>query len=212
MSNEEEIWKVYPEYPWIEVSNLGRVRTKDRTITRSDGRKQFVKGRILKQQCGRGGYMYVAFGANGKKVNLRVSRVVAITFIPNPNGYPQVNHIDCDKSNNRVDNLEWCTSQYNTAYRDKMGHTAKHNSPKKPVIAVDLDSFKVFWFGSQMEAERQLGVDNSSIVKVTKGKQNKAGGFWFCKADETAVEKTRSKFGDEIAEKVEKLINENKKV
>ena len=113
MSSKEEIWKVYPDYPWIEVSNLGRVRTKDRTVTRSDGKKQFVKGRILKQQCGRGGYMYVAFGANGKKVNLRVSRVVAITFIPNPNGYSQVNHIDCDRSNNRVDNLEWCTSQYN---------------------------------------------------------------------------------------------------
>lgn len=210
MSNkEQEIWKTYPEYDFIEVSNLGRVRTKDRTVIRSDGRKQFAKGRVLKQQLQRNGYMYVGFRVSGKEVCLIVHRMVAICFIPNPNGLPEVNHIDCDPTNNRVDNLEWCTRQYNSAYRDKLGHTAKHNAPKKPVFAVNPKTFEVFYFESQHKAARQLGTSAGNVNYVLKEKQNKAKGSWFAYADENAVEKTRVKFGDEIAEKVKNLLIEN---
>lgn len=208
MSNEEEIWKTYPEFPFIEASNLGNVRTKDRVITRSDGQKRLIKGRVLKQRLFPCGYMYVGFSVSGKYITLRVSRIVATSFIPNPDNLPEVNHIDCDRTNNRADNLEWCTHQENIAYCVKLGHWV-NNNPGHPMIAIDLDSHKVLWFESQAEAARQLGVYRQSIYKVIEGKLNKTGNYWFCCADEKAVEKVRAKFGDEIAGKVEKLISEH---
>lgn len=206
---KEEVWKVYPKYPWIEASNLGRVRTKDRTVIRSDGRKQFVKGRVLKQWKSNSGYMLVSFCANGKQVKLLVHRIIAITFIPNPNNYPEVNHIDCDRANNRLDNLEWCTHQENITYSNKLGHLV-NNNPGKPVIAINPETSEVFFFESQHEAARQLRVSVGNMNSVIKGKHHykTAGGFWFCYADEKAIEKVRAKFGDKIAKEVEKILND----
>ena len=209
MTNDEEIWKIYPDYDFIEVSNLGRVRTKDRTIMRKDGKKLFIKGHMLKQWLSNSGYLRVMFSVNGKRFWLSVHRMVAITFIPNSNDYPEVNHIDCERTNNRWDNLEWCTRQYNTAYRDKMGHTAKHNAPKKPVIAINQETSEVFLFESQHEAARQLKVNVGHLNSVLKGWQKTTGGCWFTYANEKAVEKTRTKFGEDITGEIEKLINDN---
>lgn len=211
MVDEEEVWKVYPDYPFVEVSNLGRVRTKDRTVTRSNGRKQFVKGRVLKQRLRLDGYMDVSFQVNGKQFHLLVHRLVATCFISNPNNLPQINHIDCNRSNNIVSNLEWCTNQYNIDYREKYGMSAEKftKALRKPVIAVDLNGFKVLWFESQSEASRQLGIALSHINNVVKGRKNKTHGYCFCYADESAIEKTMVKFGDEVAEEVEKLMREN---
>ncbi len=208
IKKEQEVWKTYPDYPWIEVSNLGRVRTKDRTVTRSNGRKCFVKGRVLKQQHDRYGYMHVVFSVNGKLVTLKVHRMVAITFILNPHSYPEVNHIDNDPTNNAASNLEWCDHQYNMDCKKKFG-TSPAQVQGQPVIAVDLDSFEVFCFESQSGAARQLGIDVRDVNDVIRGRHKKTHGFWFCSADEGAVEKVRVKFGDCIAEKVEKLMDAN---
>ncbi|AZA17347.1 MAG: hypothetical protein HOU59_gp43 (endogenous virus) [Lactobacillus phage ViSo-2018a] len=75
------------------------------------------------------------------------------------------------------------------------------------VITVDLNGFKVLRFETQAEASRQLGVRPSEINDVLKGRQKTAHGFWFCYADENAVENVRKEFGDELAEKVEELMN-----
>lgn len=208
---EQEVWRTYPEIPFIEASNLGRIRTKDRYVKVKKQGKRLVKGHILKQQLDRYGYLYVSFRVNGELVHLKVHRAVAACFCPNPNGYPQVNHFDCDPTNNRWDNLEWCTSQYNTAYREKYGVPAKEYTKvlKRPVIAINPETSEVFYFESQREAARKLGVSDSYINMVVKGKQNKAKGYWFCYADENLVEKVRAKFGDEVAKKVEELMNEN---
>lgn len=203
MSNEEEIWKTYPDYPFLQASNLGRVRTKDRVSTDRRGRKYHIKGRILKQWRNRGGYVFVRLRVNGKRFNLSVHRVVAICFLPNPDNLPEVNHIDDDPTNNRLDNLEWCTSSYNRQYVEEYGKALG-----RPVIAVHQETYDVFWFKSQSEVARQLGISLGNINEVIKGKRNKAGGFWFCNADETAIERVRAKFGDKVAEKVEKLISE----
>lgn len=208
-TREQEVWKIFLDYPFIEVSNLGRVRTKDRIATDRNGKKYHIKGRVLKQWDNGTGYMQVHFNVNGKEVHLYVHRIVAICFILNHNHYPEVNHIDCDPANNRWDNLEWCNHQENIAYRDKLGRWV-NNNPGRPVIAIDLNDFNVFWLESQCEAARQLGVYTSNIYKVIKGKLNKTGGYWFCNADKNAVEKAREKFGDEIAEKVEKLMRKRK--
>lgn len=211
IKKEQEVWKTFPDYPFIEASNLGRVRTKDRYVKSKGQERRLIKGRILKQNLDRYGYLYVTFRVNGELVHLKVHRVVATCFCPNPNGHPQVNHIDCDPNNNRWDNLEWCTSQYNTAYREKYGVPAKEYTKvlRRPVIAVNSETSEVFWFESQHEAARKLGISDSYINMVVKGKQDKAKGYWFCYADENLVEEVRAKFGDEVAKKVEELMNKN---
>lgn len=213
MSNRaevEEIWKQYPNYDFIEASNLGRVKIKDRYVP-SRGGKRLVKGHVLKQYLDPNGYMYVEFSVNGKSVRLRVHRVIAASFFPNPDNLPEVNHIDCDPTNNRLDNLEWCTHQENIAYRGKLGHTSKHKDKMKPVIAINPDTFEIFWFESQNEAARQLHANSGNISEVVNDKRYRAGGYWFCYADENAVEKVRERFGDKVAKKVDELMKQNKK-
>ena len=112
---QDVIWKTYPDYPFLQVNQFGEVRSKDKEVVGKDGRKYHFKGRVLKQHLNReGGYLQVSFGVNGKTINLYVHRMVATCYVPNPLGLPQVNHIGCDRTNNRWDNLEWCTPQYNS--------------------------------------------------------------------------------------------------
>ena len=75
------------------------------------------------------------------------------------------------------------------------------------VIAVNLETFKVLRFVSQSEASKQLGIDNSGINTVLKGKQKKTHGYYFCYANEDAIEKVRDKFGDEVASEVQKIMD-----
>lgn len=185
MSDEEEIWKIYPKLDSIEVSNLGRVRTKSRIVTRKNGRKYHVKGRILKQQLLPNGYLFVHTTVNGKGVNLRVNRLVAICFIPNPNNYPEVNHIDNDKTNNVASNLEWCTKQYNLDYKKNFG-TSPAEIQGRPVFAVNLKTGKVLRFETQSEAARKLSIDISNVSMVVKGKRLQTGGYWFTE-DESEI-------------------------
>ncbi len=106
----EEIWRDISGYEGLyQVSNFGRV-------------KSFYKGgRILKTVPDGGGYPIVCLSRDGKHKNRTVHRLVAEAFMPNPDGKPQVNHIDGDKTNNRADNLEWCTSTENNRHVIKTG-------------------------------------------------------------------------------------------
>jgi hypothetical protein len=107
MPNEDqEIWKTYPDYPFIEANQYGEIRTIDRVVTYKNGARHFYKGHILKQYGSGDGYLHVCFRVNGKLVTLKVHRVIAICFVPNPLGLPEVNHIDCNRANNNVSNLE----------------------------------------------------------------------------------------------------------
>ena len=189
MKNTEQqaVWKPYPDYPFVEANQFGEIRTKDRVVTRSDGRKQFVKGHILKQHLNRSGYLFVYFSINGKQVNLLSHRVIATCFIPNPDNLPEVNHIDCDRTNNRLENLEWCTRQENISYRDKLDHFV-NNNPGRPIFAVDLETGRVFWFKSQCEASLRLGVCQGDIWKVLKGKRIQAGGYLFVENEREITE------------------------
>lgn len=194
MDNKTEVWLRHPEIEKIEVSSFGRVRTLDRIVPSSFNRTRLVKGRILKQHVSKSkGYSYVGFRVDGKIVTKSVHRLVAQTFISNPDSLPEVNHRDCDKTNNNVDNLEWVTHEENIAYRDKCGHTAKNNAPKSPVFSLNLKTLEVSHFRSQTEAGRELGVNAGNINNVIFRGRNHTRGYWFVNADDKAVDLTKRK-------------------
>ena len=203
---ETEIWKTYPDFDFIQGSNLGRVRTLDRYVPNGKNGKRFVRGRVLKQYRESKGYMRVHVGINNKEAKLSVHRVIASCFLPNPDNLGEINHKDCNRANNAISNLEWCTHKQNIVYRDKLGHTSRSNAPKSPLFAVNLDTLEPLWFESQSEAGRQLNADVRSINKVIKGKQKTAKGYWFTIDSENIVETVRAKFGDTVANKIAKLI------
>ena len=190
MENQVEIWKSHPDIPGVEVSTLGRVRTLDK-VTSSEKMTRFTKGRVLKQYYNRNGYMMVHIRIDGKQTNKYVHRLVAQAFLPNPDNLPQVNHLDCDRTNNNVENLEFCDNYYNQKYREEFGKASG-----RPVFAVNLTTLEVSRFRSQHEASRSLGLFNQSINKVIKGRIKQAGGFWFVKDDGHAVDVVKSKLHD----------------
>ena len=109
-----EIWKPVVGYEkYYEVSNLGRVRSLDRVMTSTTG-KQFVKkGRVLRQTKNKSnGYFMLSFRVEGNTKTFTVHRLVATAFVENPNGLGVVNHKNEVKSDNRPENLEWCTKYY----------------------------------------------------------------------------------------------------
>ena len=119
-----EIWKDIKGYEgWYKVSNLGNVRSLDRAITYSNGRKHFEKGKMLKPTLKSNGYYYVSLSRNCKTPKYDIHKLVAIAFLENPNNYKCVNHIDGNKLNNNINNLEWCSYSYNAIHANKLGLT-----------------------------------------------------------------------------------------
>lgn len=112
-----EEWRDIIGYDGLyQVSNLGRIKRLSRTIV-SNNRSQFsVKEKILKLGTHKRGYKTIMLHKNKKHKLWLVHRLVALNFIPNPNNLPQINHKDEDKTNNCVENLEWCTNEYNAHY------------------------------------------------------------------------------------------------
>jgi len=190
VNSEKEIWRAYPDIPEIEVSTFGRVRTLDRVVS-SEKMTRLQKGRVLKQSDNGKGYLQVSIMIDRKRVTKRVHRLVSQTFIKNPDKLPEVNHKDSNRANNNVDNLEWVTHQENIAYRDKFGKALGH-----PIFAINLDTLEVSRFRSQREASRELGVLQSSVHKVIKGRRNSTGGYWFVNDDGHAVDVVKSKLHD----------------
>ena len=106
-----EEWRPIEGYEGLyEVSNIGRVRSVDRFYYR------LHKGKVLSPTKDRYGYLTVTLNCNGKSKTIKIHRLVAQAFLPNPDNLPQVNHKDEDKTNNNVDNLEWCTAKYNVNF------------------------------------------------------------------------------------------------
>lgn len=171
---EGEIWKEVPNYDRYEVSNYGRVK--------SHAKYGGVSERILRQAV-RKGYYYVLL-ANGEFGNTKsksygVHHVVAMAFIPNPNNLPFVNHKDEGRTNNMVENLEWCDMQYNLNYgtaRKRAG--VKHGETISiPVAQYSLDGKYMRTFKNFTEAENCLGF---GIYKPRNGfdsKYSQSGGY-----------------------------------
>lgn len=119
-----EVWKDIKGYEGsYQVSSIGRVRSLDRIITHMNMgviRKHLFKGKILKPLLEHDGYLYLFLYKKGSyRKKFSIHRLVCETFISNPNNYPIINHKDEDKTNNAVENLEWCDYSYNNTYNNK---------------------------------------------------------------------------------------------
>ena len=160
----EEIWKNYDEN--YEVSNLGRVRN-------------FYDKTIKKQRKHKFGYMYVML-FYGKPKSKSVHRMVAETFIENPKHLREVDHINANKADNRVENLRWVSSTDNKLLAIDKGLWKSNErhwfGPRKPIIAIDLETGKEQEFISLNQAEKVFG---KHIVDVLKGRRSQTHGHFF---------------------------------
>ena len=173
-----EVWKDIVGYVGkYQVSNLGRVRS---TNYRNTG---LVK--IMTPLDNGNGYYFVGLrdGSGGNKKCHYVHRLVASAFLDNPLGLPQVNHLDHDRSNNSVENLEWCSVSDNLMHGSTHSRTIetqrKTHPRRKTVYQYDLDGNLIKVYGSQKEAERETGILAPDICMCCNGKYKTTGGFVF---------------------------------
>ena len=185
-----EIWKDVENYEgFYQVSNLGRVKSLERDVYNPNGIVHHLKEKILVPGLNNDGYANVNLYKNGKGKNIKVHRLVAEAFIPNPENKSQINHKNEVKIDNVVENLEWCEARYNNIYGtriERQKQTFKDNCKSgkikrvKKVFCVELN--KTFDYAKS--AEEELGVCGRSIGKACRGERNTAGGFHWRYADE----------------------------
>ncbi len=166
----KEEWKPIKGYEGLyEVSNTGKIKS-----------FYFGKTRILSPRKNPLGYLHLVLYKDKVKKDLRVHRLVASAFIPNPNNKPEVNHIDGDKENNNVDNLEWATRKENINHSIKTGLCDERIKKRScPVIAFDMDGNFVGKFSSQTMAAKCLGINNKYISEALCEKSGVVCGYRF---------------------------------
>ena len=160
---KEEIWKPVVGFEGrYEVSNLGNVRSLNYRNTGKTKERKIVTNNM--------GYFLVTLGRYDRFL---VHRLVAQAFIPNPDNLPCVNHKNRIRTDNRCENLEFCTVAYNNKYSDVCGRG------RKPVIKYTKEGVFVEEFESTQEASRQTGLSQGNIYSCCVGRRNHTGGFIF---------------------------------
>lgn len=168
MANNEEIWKDIPSFEGLyQVSTFGNVRSLN--YQRSGKIREMKKGKD------RDGYLQVTLCKEGRPKTFKIHRLVASAFVPNPLGFPVINHKDEDKTNNCVWNLEWCTVAYNCNYGTSRQRMA--DKLKRSVCQYDRDGRLVAEYGSVSEAVEKTGLVN--ISTVCRGLHRTAGEYTF---------------------------------
>lgn len=158
---QNEIWKDIPGFPEYQISNLGRVMS---------FKNQYGHGpRIIYGETTRSGYIQVSMNKERRKVH----RLVALAFIPNPQGLPQINHKNEIKTDNRAENLEWCTAKYNVNY----GTGIRRRSLKRAKRVRCIETGVIF--ESCKFAGLKMNLDYSHISKCCRGILPAHKGFHF---------------------------------
>lgn len=163
--NLNEIWKEIPGYEgYFEVSNLGNFRSKDRIIKYKQTGTRLYPGKPLKTELMQDGYSRIVLMKEAVKKRYMCHRLVAETFIDNPSNLPQVNHKDGNRSNNCVENLEWCTQSENELHAvNVLGKTMKGKTAPKKVYCVETDTI----YNSMSEVIRWLQ-DHACVEGLNK--------------------------------------------
>lgn len=152
------MWMTVKDFPNYSVNNFGQIRNEK-------------TGNLMKPHVTKDGYLRIKLTSTGSKM-LSVHRVVAEAFLPNPDSKPMINHINGIKTDNRVENLEWCTNSENQIHgRRVLGHQPGFAS--KRVVCVETGKK----YETLMDAAYDCGTDVSSIAKCAKHKRKTAAGY-----------------------------------
>ena len=158
----KEKWKKVQEFPNYSVSTEGRLRNDvTKHIRNFDEQKPYNR------------YAVASFKVNGKPVRRKLHRLVAAAWMENPDNLPEINHINGDKYDNRVENLEWCTHSENMKHAYRTGICPPPPSPKTPVTAYDKDMNVIGSWGSIVEAAKATGVSHNTIYCTVSQKNTK---------------------------------------
>ena len=181
----EEIWKDIKSYEGLyQISNTGKIKSLER-YKDNHSKKQLVKEKIRRQIISKTGYYTCMLTKNGNLKLFKVHRIVAEAFIPNPNNYPIINHIDGNKLNNNVSNLEWCSYSHNEKEDYKLG-LIKNNTYglkkytdnlKKKIKQYDLKGNFLKEWNSVSEIKKELNYETTNICSCCKGKRKTAYGY-----------------------------------
>lgn len=133
----------------------------------------YKSNKFLKQSPDTKGYSIVTLYKDGTKKSHSVHRLIAETFLPNPNSLPEVNHLDENKTNNSVNNLQWTTRIENNNYGTRAQRASEHQG--KPVLCIELNEN----FPNAAIASRELKIDRCGIGKCCRGEQKTCGGYHF---------------------------------
>ena len=183
--SDNEIWCVIQDYPNYMVSSIGRVKSVDRFRKNKSNSVAFQKGKVIKPFLADNGYLRITLQKDGKPKKFPVHRLVAEAFVPNPYNLPQVNHKNEIKTDNRVENLEWCNAKYNCNYgtgiKRRVEKQTNREDQSKCVRQYSLDGEFIKEWPSLAEIERQLGFAKPNISACCKNKygaQTRYGYIW----------------------------------
>lgn len=161
----KEEWKDIEGFEgYYQVSNMGRIKSVDRDVLYSNGRIHHYNEKIRVLCKDKDGYQITTLNKDGKSYSRRVHQLVACAFLPNPDNLPSINHIDEDKTNNRVDNLEWCSVYYNNHYNDRYKRVKAH---KKGIILFNVVTGAVKKMPSVTQTAKELNVGSGAITAAT---------------------------------------------
>ena len=175
---ENEIWKDVKGYEgYYQVSNMGRVKSMRVLKTPKNGVKCRKNAFLSTKTTHDKQYVLVALCRNGEKKHIQVHRLVAEAFIPNPKNLPCVNHKDEDKTNNCVENLEWCSYQYNNTYGTMAYRSINHPSTSKCVRQLSKTGEPIATYPSIKEASRKTGISYQVLISYLHGRYHTGGGY-----------------------------------